>query len=78
VVLVFAGCSSSVKTPGEAAARLKARKIIAILAFEVRFDPRKKNHGQFTEKELAELRHFVALDLQEHLYHHFLCFAHPR
>jgi hypothetical protein len=68
IVLVFGGCSTSVNTTGAAQARIKTHRTIAILPFEVRFDLRNKNRKMFTEKELAEVRHFMATGLQDHLY----------
>jgi hypothetical protein len=66
--ILFESCSSTIKTTSETKAKLKNHKTIAILPFEVEFDLRKKNQKQFTDKELAEVRHFMALGLQEHLY----------
>jgi sulfur transfer protein SufE len=73
--LVFAACSTTIKTTDEAKARLQKHKTIAILPFEVRFDLRNKNQKQFTEKELAEVRHFMATGLQEHLYHWLISYS---
>jgi hypothetical protein len=68
IVLVFGGCSTTVNSTSGAQGRIKTHRSIAILPFEVRFDLRNKNRKKFTEKELAEVRHFMATGLQHHLY----------
>ena len=75
IVLIFGGCSTSSNLSGESKARLQSHKTIAILPFEVRFDLRNNNRKQFTEKELAEVRHFMATGLQEHLYHWLISYS---
>ncbi|MEO7307239.1 MAG: hypothetical protein ABIR78_05705 [Ferruginibacter sp.] len=67
LALVFAGCSTINSTTG-AQAKIRSHKTIAILPFEVRFDLRNKNQKKFTEEELAGVRHFMALGLQQYLY----------
>lgn len=69
LIVVFSGCSSSIKMSSDAKLKLVKHEVIAILPFEVRFDLRNKNKQQFTDKELAEVRHFMATGLQEHLYY---------
>jgi hypothetical protein len=68
IVLLFGGCSTKINTSSAAQARIKVHRSIAILPFEVRFDLRNKNRKKFTEKELADVRHFMATGLQDHLY----------
>lgn len=75
IVLILGGCSTTSNLTGESKARLQNHKTIAILPFEVRFDLRDKNLKQFTEKELAEVRHFMATGLQEHLYHWLISYG---
>lgn len=65
--LVLAGCSTINSTTGSQA-KIRSHKTIAILPFEVRFDLRNKNQQKFTEQELAGVRHFMALGLQQYLY----------
>ncbi len=65
--LVFTGCSTINSTTGSQA-KIKSHKIIAIIPFEVRFDLRNKNQKKFSEEELAGVRHFMALGLQQYLY----------
>ena len=65
--LIFNGCSTINSTTGSLA-KIRSHKTIAILPFEVRFDLRNNNRKQFTEKELAEVSHFMGIGLQEHLY----------
>ncbi len=67
LVLAFAGCSSIKSTTG-AQAKISSHRTIAILPFEVRFDLRNKNQQKFSEQELAGVRHFMALGLQQYLY----------
>lgn len=67
LTLIFAGCSTINSTTG-AQAKISKHKIIAILPFEVQFDLRTKNRQKFTEQELAGVRHFMALGLQQYLY----------
>lgn len=69
LVVVFSGCSSSIKMSSDAKLKLEKHQVIAILPFEVRFDLRNNNKRQFTDKEIAEVRHFMATGLQEHLYY---------
>jgi hypothetical protein len=68
IALVFGRCSSTINTTTSGKERIKTHRSIAILPFEVRFDLRNKNRKKFTEKELAEVRHFMATGLQDHLY----------
>jgi hypothetical protein len=75
IVLLLGGCYTSINTTGEAKARFQNHKTIAILPFEVRFDLRSKNQKQFTEQELAEVRHFMATGLQKHLYHWLISYS---
>ncbi len=65
--LVLAGCSTINSTTGSQA-KIRSHKTIAILPFEVRFDLRNINQQKFTELELAGVRHFMALGLQQYLY----------
>ncbi|MBL0201337.1 MAG: hypothetical protein IPP81_14750 [Chitinophagaceae bacterium] len=65
--LVLAGCSTINSTTGSQA-KIRSHKTIAILPFEVRFDLRNKNRQKFNEEELAGVRHFMALGLQQYLY----------
>ena len=67
LVLTFGGCSTINSTTG-AQAKISNHKTIAILPFEVRFDLRNKNREKFNEEELAGVRHFMALGLQQYLY----------
>jgi hypothetical protein len=75
VVLVFGGCSPAIYSSTESKARLASHKTIAILPFEVRFDLRNNNRKQFTDKDLAEVSHFMATGLQEHLYHWLISYG---
>ena len=75
VTMVLAACTSTINTTGEAKAKLQSHKTIAILPFEVRFDLRSKNQKQFSQKELAEVRQFMATGLQEHLYHWLISYS---
>ena len=65
--LVLAGCSTINSTTGSQA-KIRSHKTIAIIHFEVRFDLRNKNRQKFNEEELAGVRHFMALGLQQYLY----------
>ena len=65
--LLLTGCSTINSTTGSQA-KIRSHKTIAILPFEVRFDLRNKNQKKFTEQELAGVRHFMALGLQQYLY----------
>jgi len=65
--LVLAGCST-INSTTDAQAKIRSHKTIAIIPFEVNFDLRNKNQKQFTEQELAGVRHFMALGLQQYLY----------
>jgi len=65
--LLLAGCSTINSTTGSQA-KIKSHKTIAILPFDVRFDLRNKNRKKFSEEELADVRHFMALGLQQYLY----------
>lgn len=75
VILIFAGCSSPIGTTSEAKEKFRNHKTIAILPFEVRFDLRNNNRKKFTDKELAEVSHFMATGLQEHLYHWLISYS---
>ncbi len=55
--------------------KIRSHKTIAILPFEVRFDLRNNNRKQFTEKELAEVSHFMATGLQEHVYRWLISYS---
>lgn len=68
ITIIFAGCSTTVNSGSTASARIKTHQTIAILPFEVRFDLRNSNSKKFTGKELAEVRHAMALELQQYLY----------
>ncbi|MFM6924176.1 MAG: hypothetical protein ACKOU7_01645 [Ferruginibacter sp.] len=68
IVLILVGCSSTISTTNTGQERIKTHRSIAILPFEVRFDLRNKNRKKFTEKELSDLRHFMATGLQDYLY----------
>ncbi|MBL7703741.1 MAG: hypothetical protein JNM14_15940 [Ferruginibacter sp.] len=68
LLLVFGGCTSTINSATGAQAKIKSHQTIAILPFEVRFDLRNKNRKKFSDKELAEVRHFMATGLQEYLY----------
>ena len=72
--LIFTGCSTINSTTGSLA-KIRSHKTIAILPFEVRFDLRNNNRKQFTEKELAEVSHFMATGLQEHLYRWLITYS---
>ena len=72
--LILTGCSTINSTTGSQA-KIKSHKTIAILPFEVRFDLRNNNRKQFTEKELAEVSHFMATGLQEHLYRWLITYS---
>jgi hypothetical protein len=65
--LFLTGCTTINSTTGSQA-KIKSHKTIAIIPFEVRFDLRNKNLQKFNEKELAGVRHFMALGLQQYLY----------
>ena len=65
--LLLAGCSTINSTTGSQA-KIRSHKTIAIIPFEVRFDLRNKNQHKFTEQELAGVRHFMALGLQQYLH----------
>ncbi|MBK8494769.1 MAG: hypothetical protein IPL50_06920 [Chitinophagaceae bacterium] len=65
--LFFTGCST-INSTTDAQAKISNHKTIAIIPFEVRFDLRNKNQKKFTEEELAGVRHFMALGLQQYLY----------
>jgi hypothetical protein len=67
ISLLLAGCATINSTTGSQA-KIRSHKTIAILPFEVRFDLRNKNQKKFTEEELAGVRHFMALGLQQYLY----------
>jgi hypothetical protein len=67
IVLILGGCSTINSTTG-AQAKISKHKTVAILPFEVRFDLRNKNRQKFNEEELAGVRHFMALGLQQYLY----------
>ena len=75
LVLILGACSSTIKTTGETKGRLQNHKTIAIIPFEVRFDLRKNNQKQFADKELAEVSHFMATGLQEHLYRWLISYS---
>lgn len=68
IVLVFGECSTTINSTSGAQGRIKTHSSIAILPFEVRFDLRNKNRKKFTEKEMSDVRHFMATGLQDHLY----------
>ena len=67
--VLFAGCTSTVKTTATAKATLVNHKTIAILPFEVRFDLRNKNQREFTEEDIGKVKQFMAMGLQDYLYH---------
>ncbi|HMK04997.1 MAG TPA: hypothetical protein VK489_12425 [Ferruginibacter sp.] len=68
-IMLFAGCSTAIKTTSAAKQNLALHKTIAILPFEVRFDLRQKNDKKFSEEDMGKLKQFMALGLQNHLYH---------
>ena len=72
--LFLTGCSTINSTTGSQG-KISSHKRIAILPFEVRFDLRNKNRKKFTEKELAEVSHFMATGLQEHLYRWLISYS---
>lgn len=76
-VFSLAGCSTT-NSITDARAKIKSHKTIAILPFEVRFDLRKSNQKQFSEKEMAEVRHMMATDLQEHLYRWLIKYSYTK
>jgi hypothetical protein len=69
LLLIFAGCSSAIKTTSAGKVSLVNHKSIAILPFEVRFDLRNKNQKEFSQEDMGKLKQFMALGLQDHLYH---------
>ena len=65
--LIIAGCTTINSTTGSQT-KMSKHNTIAVLPFNVQFDLRNKNQKKFTEQELAGVRHFMALGLQQYLY----------
>lgn len=65
--LIITGCTTINYTTGSQT-KMSKHNTIAVLPFNVQFDLRNKNQKKFTEQELAGVRHFMALGLQQYLY----------
>ena len=68
-IVLNAGCTTTIKTTAAAKAGFVNHKTIAILPFEVRFDLRLKNQREVTEEDIRKVKQFMAMGLQDYLYH---------
>jgi hypothetical protein len=66
--LYFLGCSSSIKISLTAKDSLAKHKNIAILPFQISLGAKLRQADKFTEQEKDELRRYLSIALQEHLY----------
>jgi hypothetical protein len=65
------GCGSAIKTSGMAASSFSTHKIIAILPFEISLASKLEKAKNFSEMETEELKKYMSIALQQHLYESF-------
>ena len=68
VLVLLWSCSSTVKAPATTKITLPTHKTVAIVPFEIYLGTKLKKINQFTETEIQELKRYISIALQGHLY----------
>jgi hypothetical protein len=68
IIIITFGCGPTIKTSADIKNKLSHHKTVAILPFEIVLENNLQKTGKFTADEKQELRRYMSMALQRHLY----------